>query len=281
MSPTRSTERRTPSRGRRALTRASALALLALSATACDAEEAKRIGFPEPATEQAKRMLTLWQGSWIAALIVGGVVWGLIIWAVLFHRKRKGDESLPLQVRYNLPLEMLYTAVPFIIIGVLFFYTARDETYVEKRVNEKADVTVDVIAYQWSWQFDYLGDQFKKADGKPISIVGTPTEPDAPGGTGNGEKPVLVIPVGKVVHFNLKSNNVIHSFWVPAFLYKKDVMPGYVNQFEVKPTKVGLYEGRCAELCGESHARMLFQVKVVPQAEFDQFVNANKTGGVQ
>lgn len=264
-------------RGRRALSSATALALLALSATACDAEQWKRAGFPEPVTEQAKRMLTLWQGSWIAALAVGIVVWGLIIWAILFHRKRSDD--LPLQVRYNLPIEMLYTAVPFIIIGVLFFYTARDESYVEK-MSAKPDLTVDVIAYQWSWQFDYP--DFKKADGKPVSVVGTPAAPDAPGGTATGQKPVLVVPVNKTVRFNLHSNNVIHSFWVPAFLYKKDVMPGpNFNKFEVRPTKTGLYEGRCAELCGVDHARMLFQVKVVTQPEFDQFINNSKAGGAQ
>ncbi|MCD0450999.1 cytochrome c oxidase subunit II [Actinocorallia sp. API 0066] len=265
---------------RRALSSASALALLAMAATACDAEEWKRVGFPEPSSEQAHRMLTLWQGTWIAAGAVGVVVLALIIWAVLFHRKRKGQEGLPKQVRYNLPVEMLYTAVPFVIIGVLFFYTARDQSYVED-LKDNPDVTVDVIGYQWSWQFDYIGDQFKKADGTPVSIVGTPTAPDAPGGTGNGEKPVLVLPVNKTVHFNLKSDNVIHSFWVPAFLYKKDVMPGFENQFQLKPTKTGTYEGRCAELCGVDHTRMLFQVKVVTQGEFDAYIAEQKGGGAQ
>jgi cytochrome c oxidase subunit 2 len=279
VSPTRSRERRTPVRGRRALRSATALALLAMAATACDAEQWKRIGYPEPASEQGDRMLSLWQGSWIAAIAVGVIVWGLIIWSVVFHRKRR-QEGLPLQVRYNLPVEMLYTAVPFVIIGVLFFYTARDESYVEK-LSERPDVTVDVVSYQWSWQFDYLGDAYKKADGSPISVVGTPTSPDAPGGTAQGEKPVLVLPVDKTIRFNLKSDNVIHSFWVPAFIYKKDVVPGYVNQFELRPTKIGTYEGRCAEFCGVDHSRMLFQVKVVSQAEFDDFVAQQKSGGAQ
>ncbi|MEO5874377.1 MAG: cytochrome c oxidase subunit II [Streptosporangiaceae bacterium] len=271
-------------RGRRALTSASALALLAMSATACDAEQWKRAGFPEPVTEQAKRVLTLWQGSWVAALAVGIVVWGLIIWAMLFHRKR--SDELPPQVRYNLPIEMLYTAVPFIIVGVLFYYTARDENYIEtKREAGKADVTVNVTAFQWSWQFDYMqaGDAPKsiKPLVPPVSIVGTPTAPDAPGGTGQGQKPVLVIPVDKVVRFNLNTNDVIHSFWVPAFLYKKDVMPGYHNSFEVTPTKTGTYEGRCAELCGVDHSRMLFQVKVVTQADYDAFITSKQSGGSQ
>lgn len=265
-------------RGRRALTSAAALAFVAMFATGCgDAEQWKRVGFPEPVTEQGERMLTLWQGSWIAALAVGIVVWGLIGWAVVFHRKRKNSPELPLQVRYNLPIEMLYTAVPFIIIGVLFYYTARDETYVEKLSKQPA-VTVDVTGFQWSWQFDYP--DFKKADGRPVSVVGTPTSPDAIGGTGQGQKPVLVIPEDRTVRFKLHSNDVIHSFWIPSFIYKKDVMPGYDNEFEVTATKTGTYEGRCAELCGVDHSRMLFQVKVVTQAEFDQFIKTS-SGGAQ
>ncbi|MBA9006683.1 cytochrome c oxidase subunit 2 [Actinomadura cellulosilytica] len=253
-------------RGRRALTSAGALALLALSATACS-EEATRLGMPEPISEQAERMLTLWQGSWIAAFAVGGVVWGLIIWAVLFHRKRSDD--LPPQVRYNLPIEMLYTAVPFVIIAVLFYFTARDQNYVEKTTTNNVAAVIDVHGFQWSWQFDY---KESLAPNAPVvaSVVGIPVEPDA------ANKPQVVIPAGQKVRFRLHSNDVIHSFWVPALLYKKDVVPGYVNEFEVTATKTGTYEGRCAELCGVDHSRMLFQLKVVTPAEYQKFIADSK-----
>ena len=124
-------------RSRRALRSAGALGLVALSATACSGS---RLGMPEPISVQGERMLQLWQGSWIAAFAVGGVVWGLIIWAVLFHRKRSDD--LPPQVRYNLPIEILYTAVPFVIVAVLFYFTARDQNFVEK-TTANPDVVVD------------------------------------------------------------------------------------------------------------------------------------------
>jgi cytochrome c oxidase subunit 2 len=256
-------ERRAPARGRRALRSVSALSLLAMTATACSGE-VTRLGMPEPISEQGKRVLTLWQGSWVAALATGVLVWGLIIWAVLFHRKRSDD--LPPQVRYNLPIEMLYTAVPFVIIAVLFYFTARDETYLEK-TSAHPDVVVDVTAFQWSWQFDYPQHN--------VSIVGQPAGPDE----NPGHKPVLVVPSGETVRFNLHTNDVIHSFWVPALLYKKDVMPGYNNKFEVRLTKTGTYEGRCAELCGVDHSRMLFQMKVVTPAEFQQFINTKKAAG--
>jgi cytochrome c oxidase subunit 2 len=269
------------------VTSAAALALVALSASACSGE-ASRLGFPAPASEQAHRILTLWQGSWIAAFSVGALVWGLIIWAVLFHRKR--SDQLPPQVRYNLPIEILYTAVPFIIIAVLFYFTARDETYIEKHDTStaapNADVDVYVTAFQWSWKFDYkqphnqlLASKDPSKAPTVASVVGTPAAPDANPGT----KPVLVLPVGKTVHFFLHTNDVIHSFWVPAFLYKKDVMPGYLNEFELTPTKPGTYEGRCAELCGVDHSRMLFQVKIVSDADYQAYLQAHavNSGGAQ
>ena len=245
-----------------------ALSMLALAATACSTEN-PRLGLPTPVTEQGKRILTLWQGSWLAALAVGALVWGLIIWAVLFHRKR--SDQLPPQVRYNLPIEMLYTVVPFIIIAVLFYFTARDETYLDKVTKnpQPGQVTVvNVTAFQWSWQFDYP--QYKTTP-----IVGAPTSPDTP------NKVMFEIPVGKPVRFHLESKDVIHSFWVPSFIFKRDIIPGAKSgqDFEVTPTKTGTYEGRCAELCGVDHGRMLFQVKIVPQAEFDQFISSHKASG--
>lgn len=262
-------------RSRRALKSAGALGLLALTATACSGEMS-RLGMPEPISDQAERMLKLWQGSWIAAFAVGAVVWGLILWAVVFHRKRSDD--LPPQVRYNMPIEILYTAVPFVIIGVLFFFTARDEAYVEK-LTDKPDVTVDVTGFQWSWQFDYKAGPEKNAS-TVASVVGVPVAPNAP----TGAKPVMTIPAGKKVRVRLHANDVIHSFWVPALLYKKDVMPGYVNEFEFTAKKTGTYEGRCAELCGVDHSRMLFQLQVVTPEQYQKFLDdakAKAAGGAK
>jgi len=269
VSPTRSRERRTPVRARRALTSAGALALLAMTATACSGEAA-RLGMPEPISDQAERILQLWQGSWIAAFAVGGVVWGLILWAVLFHRKRSDD--LPPQVRYNLPIEMLYTAVPFVIIAVLFYFTARDQSYIEKTSDDNVAAVIDVYGFQWSWQFDYKESLAKDAP-TVASVVGVPVDPNA------ASKPQVMIPAGQKVRFRLHSNDVIHSFWVPALLYKKDMIPGYVNEFEITAKKTGLYEGRCAELCGVDHSRMLFQLKVVTPEEYQKFIAESKAAG--
>jgi cytochrome c oxidase subunit II len=240
---------------RRWLPRAVMLAVLLATATGCTSNAFTRLGMPKPITQQGKTVLTLWQGSWIAAFAVGFVVWGLVIWAVIFHRKR--SDELPPQVRYNLPIEVLYTVVPFIMVAVLFYFTARDENYVDK-VSAHPDVVVQVTGFQWSWEFQYpdLGN---------VQVVGTPSE-----------DPVLVLPVGETIQFDLTSTDVIHSFWVPAFLFKRDVIPGHPNQFELTTTTTGTFAGRCSELCGMYHSEMLFTVKVVSQQEFQQFIAAKQ-----
>jgi len=132
--------------------RVGVLAVMLLALTGCTNDTFTRLGFPDPITTQGKITLSLWQGSWIAGLLVGAVVWGLILWAVVFHRRR-GDK-LPPQVRYNMPIEILYTIVPFILIAVLFYYTAKDENTIDS-LSAKPGVTVNVTGFQWSWSFDY------------------------------------------------------------------------------------------------------------------------------
>lgn len=231
-----------------------ALAPLALLLTACDTSKVGRFGFPKPTTEQGHRILALWTGAFWAAIVVGVFVYALILWACFRFRKR-GDK-MPRQVHYNVPVEVLYVALPFVIIGVLFFYTARDETYVDK-LSKNPDVTIGVVGFQWSWQFNYPDEK--------LQVTGRP-----------GQEPVLVLPVDKKVQFIETSPDVIHSFWVPDFLFKRDVIPGRANRFEIRTEKAGTFEGRCAELCGVYHSRMLFQVKVVPDDEYQRFLTTAK-----
>jgi cytochrome c oxidase subunit 2 len=217
-------------------------------------------------TNHAPRILSLWQGSWIAAFAVGAVVWGLIIWAAIAYRRKRDTTELPAQTRYNLPIEVLYTVVPFIMIAVFFYFTARDEDII-MRTTANPDHRITVTGIQWSWQFEYTSD----GGGQ---ITGTP-----------GKPPTLVLPEGESVQFRLVSDDVIHSFWVPAFLFKMDVIPGQPNTFEITPTKQGVYKGKCAELCGQDHSRMLFNVEVVPPSEYQARVadlkERNESGSAQ
>jgi cytochrome c oxidase subunit 2 len=224
---------------------------------------------PKGVTENSKRVTDLWNGSWIAALAVGVLVWGLTIWCVVAYRRRKDDPEFPEQLRYNVPIEILYTVVPLFMIGVLFYFTARDEQALLS-TSVKPDLVVNVVGKQWSWDFNYATQQVYEA-GTQAELTGKPLR--------QNELPTLYLPVGKRVEFLLTSRDVIHSFWVPAFLQKLDMIPGRVNKFQVVPTTEGTFAGKCAELCGAYHSAMLFEVKVVSQADFDAHIKALQDAG--
>jgi cytochrome c oxidase subunit 2 len=255
-------------RGRRRAGRFAGLGVVAVVAamllSGCSVDDAFRFGWPvKGISEQSKQMYNLWIGSVIAALVVGFFVWGLIFWCVIRYRKR--GEELPPQTRYNMPMELLYTVLPFLVIAVLFYYTATIEANVNK-IPKNPDVTVDVIAFKWNWQFEYDG--VTTPDGQKVSTIGA-----------SDYIPVLVVPTHKTILFVESSPDVIHSFWVPELLFKRDVFPGNVkNEFAVTIDREGAYVGHCAELCGTYHSMMNFELRAVPDAEYQKFLSAKKQG---
>ncbi len=256
-------------RGRRLATWAVVTVVAMLALSGCELGEFKDGYLPKGVTENSERVRTLWIGAWIALLAVGALVWGLIGWCVVAYRRRRDDNELPVQLRYNVPLEILYTIVPIFMIAVFFFYTARDQTALLDTEQDPA-VTVNVVGKQWAWDFNYL-----EADVHEIGTQAILTgEPGA-----EETIPTMYLPVGERVEFVLTARDVIHSFWVPQFLQKLDVIPGRVNKFQVVPTEEGTFKGKCAELCGAYHANMLFNVKVVPRAEFDAHMEDLKSQG--
>jgi cytochrome c oxidase subunit II len=242
------------------------LGVLSLSGCTMPNNEFWRFGWPDGITEESQYMRELWTGSVIAALVVGIAVWALIGWSVVRHRKR-GDE-LPKQTAYNLPLEIVYTIAPFVIIAVLFFYTVITQNKVMER-SETPDETIAVNAFKWNWQFVYPDTEGE--DGEPVYTVGN-----------TAEIPILVLPTDRTIRFELASKDVIHSFWVPEFLFKLDVIPGNENGrdnvFEVTVQEEGAYVGRCAELCGTYHAFMNFEVRAVSGEDFDAYLQARESG---
>ncbi len=236
--------------------------------TGCDNAMSRGL-LPKGVTENSKRVTDLWDGSWAAALGVGVLVWGLILWCVAAYRRKQDDPEFPEQLRYNVPIEILYTVVPLFMIGVLFYFTARDEQALLS-TNVKPDMVVNVVGKQWSWDFNYQTQQVYEA-GTQAELSGKPLAENS--------LPTLYLPVGKRTEFVLTSRDVIHSFWVPAFLQKLDMIPGKVNRFQVVPTTTGTFAGKCAELCGAYHSQMLFEVKVVSQADFDAHIQALKDAG--
>ncbi|WP_374773624.1 cytochrome c oxidase subunit II [Streptomyces sp. NBC_01310] len=279
---------------RRKLLQALTAGVVLATATGCSFtwQDFPRLGMPTPVTEEAPRILSLWQGSWAAALVTGILVWGLIIWSVIFHRRSRTKVEVPPQTRYNMPIEALYTVVPLIIVSVLFYFTARDES--KLLALSKPAHTINVIGFQWSWGFNYIEDvdgdaATPKAGAVPKELAAIPdrfTKDFQAGAEGVYEKgvpgdrnpqtgnpgPTLVLPKGEKVRFILSSNDVIHSFWVVPFLFKQDVIPGHTNVFEVTPSQEGTFMGKCAELCGVDHSRMLFNVKVVSPEKYRAYL---------
>jgi cytochrome c oxidase subunit 2 len=223
-------------------------------------------------TNNTERVTNLWVNSWIVLLCVGLVAWGLMIWTVVVYRRRKGQTGLPVQMRYNLPIEIFYTVVPFILVIGFFAFTARDQTVIEANPGHP-DVKVEVFGKRWSWDFNYLDEKVYS----PGVQAQDRLNPD--GSVDLSRLPTLYLPVGKKVQIDIESRDVAHSFWVPDFLYKKDLIPAQTNHMYFIPEKIGTYAGKCAELCGEYHADMLFQVKVVSEADYEQQIQDMKDLG--
>mgnify|MGYP001580213576 FL=1 len=214
--------------------------------------------------------------SWIVLLAVGLITWGLMGWAVIAYRRRKGQTGLPVQLRYNMPIEILYTVIPLILVLGMFFFTARDQTEIETQW-ENPDVEITAIAKQWAWDFQYNGEEEDNSDA--VWTMGIQAQPDKDGNIDKEQLPTLVLPVDQKVTIHLQSRDVIHSFWIIDFLYKKDMYIGKDNTWSFTPTRVGEYDGKCAELCGEYHSMMLFNVKVVSDAEYQTYLTSLKDEG--
>jgi cytochrome c oxidase subunit 2 len=264
---TAAAQTRSPRRAGRIASLGVVVIAAALSLSGCSAKNAFALGWPHGGiTNRSHEMYNLWIGSVIAAAVVGIVVYALIFWCIIRYRKKDSDE-LPAQTRYNLPIELIYSVVPFLIIAVLFYYTARTETDVDK-ISANPQVKVEVVAFKWNWQFNYLDASAKMPDGSPVTEIGD-----------SSYVPVLVLPTNQSVEFIEHSNDVIHSFWVPELLFKRDVFPGNVeNKFQVTIQKTGAYVGRCAELCGTYHSQMNFELLAVTPDQYKTYLADKQQG---
>ncbi|PNH78580.1 cytochrome c oxidase subunit II [Arthrobacter sp. AFG20] len=270
-----SSQNRTGSR-RKTITTITGLATAgALVLTGCSPEVEKGwLPTERGTTNHTDRIMDLWVNSWIAALVVGIITWGLIVWCLVAYRRRKGTVGFPRQTSFNLPLEVFYLTIPLFMVLVFFYFTDRDQQAIDDR-SQPADVVVDVRGKQWAWDFNY-----KKGDVVTEDLHEAGVQAHLTGEAINKDKlPTLYLPVNKSVDLELNSRDVIHSFWVPAFLQKRDMIPGKTNYIRFTPTKEGTYDGKCAELCGEYHSEMLFRVKVVSESEFQAHMNQLRQDG--
>jgi cytochrome c oxidase subunit 2 len=208
-----------------------------------------------PITDAGTATQNLYTLTFVIAIIVFALVEGLLIYITIKFRRRPTDTELPPQTHGSNPLEILWTVVPTITVTVLF--VAALITLTEKYETRAATpgVTIDVTGFQWQWTFAYAE--------QDLSF------------TGSGiQGPLMAMPVNETVRIRLHSadTDVIHSFYVPQFLYKKDVVPGRVNEFDIIVTEPGTYGGQCAEFCGVGHANMLFTVQAMDRPAFNAWV---------
>jgi cytochrome c oxidase subunit 2 len=220
-------------------------------------ERVLNVGFPEPVSRAGREHLQPLAGLGGCGLVVGVAVWILIFIAGFKYRKK--SEQLPRQVRYNLPIEVLYTVVPFVIIAVLFYYTTVSQNFVNQ-LSDDGDGRAAARRHHRRRRLPVeLAVQLRRRGRRRH-------RPD-------DAAPVLVLPTDRTIRFIETSPDVIHSFWVPEFLFKRDVIPGRANTFEITLTKEGEYIGRCAEFCGEKHSAMNFVVRVVSPDDYDDYIS--------
>jgi cytochrome c oxidase subunit II len=185
------------------------------------------------------------------------VVSGLVIWSVIRYRRR--DDELPKQTHGNNRLELTWTLIPTVIVLVLFVLTMQAQNKVLDQSGD-ADVDITVTAFQWSWRFAY--------EGTGAEVVGNPES-----------IPEMVVPVGQTIRIKLLSADVVHSFYVPQTLFKRQAIPGTENSFDLTFEKTGLFHGQCTQFCGLQHPDMVYRVRVVSQGEYQSWLAAETRRG--
>ncbi|HWC13159.1 MAG TPA: cytochrome c oxidase subunit II [Actinomycetota bacterium] len=220
-----------------------ALPCLLVTTTAC-------VG--EPVTAGGRASADLYDVFMAVAAVVFVVVASLIGWSIVRYRRKDADETLPKQFRDNVKLEILWFAIPQLLVIGLFAGSVVALNDVDEESGDPT-VTIGVDAFQWGWRFTY-----ETTDVVVDSLPDDPAE--------------IVIPVGETVSFSLTSSDVIHSFYVPAFFQKRDVVPGLTNRMDVVVEEAGSYDAKCAEFCGLLHDRMDFTIRAAPRAEYEAWL---------
>ena len=244
-------------------------AMLLLAAHSASAQS--RYNFQEPVTGVAQQIYDLHILMLIICVVIFIAVFGVMFWSIFKHRKSRG--AVAANFHENTTVEVLWTIVPvFILLGMAWPAT---KTIIDMKDTSHPDMTIKVTGYQWKWGYDYL-----HGEGEGIRFVSNLATPRAQilGYEEKGEHYLLevdnpmVVPVGKKVRLLVTANDVIHSWWVPAFGVKQDAIPGFIRDTWFKAEQEGIYRGVCAELCGRDHAYMPIEVHVVSADAYSAWV---------
>ena len=213
---------------------------------------------------------------WICVAI-GVVVFGVMFYSMYAHTKKKNPVAATFHENHK--VEIAWTIIPFLILIAMAIPASK--TLVKIYDDEAGDLNIQVTGYQWKWQYNYLEDDVTffsnlSTDMDEINNL-------VPKGENYLQEvdEMVVIPVGKKVRFLITANDVIHSWWMPAFAIKQDAIPGFVNTAWTKVDKPGIYRGKCTELCGKNHGFMPIVVKVVEQSEYDEWVSGKREAAMK
>jgi len=213
---------------------------------------------------------------WICVAI-GVVVFGVMFYSMYAHTKKKNPVAASFHENHK--VEIAWTIIPFLILIAMAIPASK--TLVKIYDDEAGDLNIQVTGYQWKWQYNYLEDDVSffsnlSTDMDEINNL-------VPKGENYLQEvdEMVVIPAGKKVRFLITANDVIHSWWMPAFAIKQDAIPGFVNTAWTKVDKPGIYRGKCTELCGKNHGFMPIVVKVVEQSEYDEWVSGKKEAAMK
>lgn len=234
--------------------------VIALGATLTLSGCNQRFGMPKSATEEGDSVVTLWLVSMYSAIALGVLVFGLVGYSLIRHRRR--SDKLPKQIEGHNIWEITYTVLPLIAVIALFLYGLQAQD-ITTSLKKEPDLRVEVTAFQWNWRFTYPEQN--------VTVVGGLQDIHD-----QSTFPQLVLPVNKRSRLNLVSTDVAHSFFVPNFVTKRDLIPGVKNEIDLTPKTTGEYVGHCAEFCGVNHAQMNFLVRIVTEDEFDAWISQQR-----
>ena len=258
----------------RDLAKAAALAVLGRSGIAIADGEAK-FGFQTPQTIVAHQIYDLHLVVLGIVVFIAVAVFAVMFYAILRHRRSLGHQAK--QFDDNKTVQILWTAVPLLIVVSLAFPATR--TVIAMKDTSSPDMTIKATGYQWKWRYDYLGEDVSFYS--DLSTAREQIENKVPKGENyllEVDNP-MVVPVGKKVRILFTANDVIHSWWVPAFGVKQDAIPGFVRDSWFKVDNPGIYRGQCAELCGKEHGFMPIVVEAVPEERYRAWLTEQQTKG--
>jgi cytochrome c oxidase subunit 2 len=221
-------------------------------------------------TESGTQVKSLYTIVLVIATVVFVGVEAAIVYNAIRYRRRRDDDTLPEQHHGNVKIEIVWTLIPSLIVLALFVMSMVVLADVNK-VEDNDPLTVRITGYQWQWKFEYFTGDYS-GDGSDLKPLGVTVQAES-----QTDRPLLRLPVGERIHFQLETLDVIHSFYVPDWLFKRDLVPGLHNTFDttLKPEFAGdTFEGQCAELCGDNHNEMQFQVQALDQQQFESWIDA-------